>query len=74
MPPFPEALRYLWTMFLRLRRRVAGSGFGPAAITWVDIDACCRLLRVRLAPWEVEIIEALDDTYLSVSPDPPPEN
>lgn len=61
MPPFPEALRYLWTAFLTLRRRVSPSMGGPAVISLPDIMAYCQLYRIRLAPWEVETLTMLDD-------------
>lgn len=64
MPAFPDELRYLWKAYLRLRNRM-GSGFaGPLPIGWGDIDAFSRNSRISLAPWEVEILEALDDAYL----------
>jgi len=65
LPPFPEALRYLWSAFVRIRRRNAGNGFGPTPITWADLDAYSRLSGLRLLPWEIEIIERLDDLHLA---------
>ena len=65
LPPFPEELRYLWRIFNRIRGRVGG-GFGLAPISWPDIDAFVRHSQMTLAPWEVEVIEALDDTYMNV--------
>lgn len=64
VPPFPEALSYLWRIFARLRART-GSSFGPAPIGFADIDAFVRYSGFRLAPWEVEIVEALDDLRLA---------
>lgn len=61
MPPLPDELAYLWTVFWRLRNRVNGGG----RISWGNIDAFCRHARMALAPWEVEIIERLDDLYLA---------
>lgn len=65
MPPFPDALRYLWTAFVRIRRRNAGNGFGATPITWADLDAYSRLSGLRLLAWEIEIIELLDDALLA---------
>lgn len=65
LPPFPEALRYLWTAFVRIRRRNAGNGFGATPVTWADLDAYSRLSGMRLLPWEIEIIEQLDDALLA---------
>jgi hypothetical protein len=59
-PPFPRALSYLWRTFQRLRNRRTSNGFGVNPITWVDLGEFTRLTGVRLAPWEIEVIEELD--------------
>lgn len=64
LPEFPAALRYLWEMFFRLRRRQGGNGFAPAPLSWPAIDAFLRLSGCRVTPWEVELIEGLDDLWL----------
>ncbi|WP_424813570.1 phage tail assembly chaperone [Roseococcus sp. YIM B11640] len=64
-PPKPEAAAYLWDWFLEMHR-ARGGGMGPAAITHQDIEAWGRLKGVRLAPWELEAIQALDGTWLAV--------
>lgn len=66
-PPFPQAVEYLWRAWLRLRRRQAPGMAGPSPIGWVDFEAFCRLTGQRFHPWEVSILEALDDTYLKVT-------
>lgn len=64
------ALDYLWQTYHRLRRR-KGAGFsGPEPVTWSDIDAYARRAGIRLAPWEVRIIERIDDLYLTPEPKP----
>lgn len=68
VPPFPKALGYVWRAYLRLRRRTAGGFSGPQPVSWDDILAYTRLFD--LAPWEIELIERLDDIYLA--PDPAP--
>lgn len=65
MPPFPEALGYLWAAFNRLRTRKASGFNGPSPIEWPDIDAFLRRSGMRLAPWEIELIEEIDDIYLN---------
>jgi hypothetical protein len=62
-PPFPEALEYLWNVFLRLSARRGSGGFGVAPITWADIDAFVRHSGIQLAPFEVRLIEDLDNLY-----------
>jgi hypothetical protein len=61
----PPAVAYLWSAFLRLHCRRGSNGFGASPLSWSEIDAFCRLSGVRLAPWEVEIVEALDDAYMA---------
>lgn len=70
MPPFPDSLGYLWRAYLRLRRRAPGGFAGPQPIGWQDIDAFCRRSGLDLAPWEVGLVEALDDIYLAPDPQP----
>lgn len=64
-PPLPQALSHLWLIFNRLRRRKGGNGFSQLPIGWGDIDAFLRQARIELAPWEIEIIEDLDDLFLA---------
>ena len=65
MPPFPEALRYVWNTYWRIRNRRGGNGWSASPIELGDIVDFINLSGMRLAPWEVEIIEALDDTWLA---------
>lgn len=64
MPPFPDPLSYLWRAYLRLRRRMAGGFAGPNPVGWQDLDAFIRRSGLRLAPWEIEIVEAIDDLFI----------
>lgn len=57
------ALNYLWRAFQRLHTRRGSNGFGPNPISWPEIDAFVRHSKFELAPWEIEIIETLDDLY-----------
>lgn len=64
MPPFPEPLAYLWRAYLRLRHRMAGGFSGPDPVGWPDIDAFIRRSGTDLAPWEIEVIEAIDGLFV----------
>lgn len=64
VPPFPAALSYLWKAYLRLRRRKSVGFSAHNKIEWPDILAFVALTRTRLAPWEVALIEDLDDIFL----------
>lgn len=64
LPDFPRELTYLWRVYHRIRRRMAGGVAGPNPIGWRDIEAFMHATRFRLAPWEIELLEAIDDSYL----------
>lgn len=66
-PPLPKALAYLWKAYFRLRRRCSGGFTGPNPVSWRDFDAFARQARLALAPWEIEILERIDDCYLQPS-------
>jgi hypothetical protein len=66
----PAALGYLWIAFLRLAARRQSYGFGPVRLSWVEIDAFNRLSGTKLKPWEIEIIEALDDCWMAAQRKP----
>lgn len=65
-PAPPLELLYILKAFNRIRRRKSSTGFGAARIEWPDLDAFLRLSKLNLAPWEIEVIEDLDDTYMAV--------
>lgn len=64
LPEFPKELSYLWRAYHRVRRRMGGGFAGPNPIGWRDIQAFMHVTRFRLSPWEVELLEAMDDAYL----------
>jgi hypothetical protein len=61
-PPFPLELEHVWTAFCRLNAR-RRSGFSIEPIGWADLDAFIRLTGARLAPFEIQLIEMLDDVF-----------
>ena len=65
-PPFALALEYIWKAYFRLRRRKAIGFNGLDRIEWPDIDAFLRRSGLNLVPWEIEIIERIDDVFLSI--------
>jgi len=64
-PPFPMALSYVWQAWVRLRRRTPAGFNGPNPITIEAIDAFIRRTGLRLNPYDVDLIERVDDLYLS---------
>lgn len=68
-PPveFPELLEHIWVAFLHLRRRTPQGFSGPQPISPEQIIAWKKLHEHPLRPWEVEVIEVLDDLYMKVA-------
>lgn len=62
--PLPPALAYLWNTFQRLSARRPQNGMVLSPIPWTEIEAFSRLV-LRLAPWEVAVIEELDGLLLN---------
>lgn len=63
-PPvlMPEA-EPLWAVFCALHQtRASGMGVGP--ISFSEIEAYQRLVGVKLDPWEVQAVRAIDMAYL----------
>lgn len=60
-PRVPEGASLLWNGFAALSR---ARGSGPAAITFPEIEAWSRLMRVPLEPHQVEILCAMDQLWL----------
>lgn len=68
IPPveFPEVMSHVWQIFVKLHKR-RPSGFGPSLITYEQIQAWKNLAEHPLMPWEVEVIEQLDELYMRVT-------
>ena len=59
----PEDADYLWAWFIRLsQRRQVGMTQGP--LTWPQIEAFFRLMRVKADEWELRALELLDNAWL----------
>lgn len=62
----PPAIEYLYNWFSRLSNR-RGGGFGPAPLSFTELDNFFRLIGIEPQPWEVETLEALDNLWLKTS-------
>jgi len=62
VPPLPLELEHVWRAFCRLnaRRRV---GFALEPIGYADLEAFIRLTGVKLSPFEIRLVEDLDNLY-----------
>jgi hypothetical protein len=64
-PEIYPALQHIWTWFHHLSS-TRGGGFGPAPISFQEIDAWARLMRTGPTPWEIEQIMRLDGVWFKV--------
>jgi hypothetical protein len=68
-PEFPQVLSYLWQHFINLNNsRQSGMGMNP--ISYSEIDAYCRLMKVSLSTFDVSAIKRLDVIALNASSTP----
>lgn len=63
-PDLPEGLQSLWAHFLALHESRGSTGWGPARISFADIDAFQRVTMTPLSPWEVGCIRSLDSMWV----------
>lgn len=68
--PPPAPLKYLWDIYLRMRRRKGGNGFAITPLEWPDFDSFQSCNHVRFSPWEQETLEVIDDLYVVVKSAP----
>lgn len=64
-PELPKELAYLWQAFLRLNKRRGSNGFGYNPISWYEMDAFVRLSSMKFAPWEISLLEDIDELWLA---------
>jgi hypothetical protein len=58
---------HVWLWFLELNRSRSSNGFGPSPIGYGDILAWGQVTGSRPAPWEIEAIKRLDNSYLKIN-------
>ncbi|WP_445081590.1 phage tail assembly chaperone [Massilia antarctica] len=63
-PALPPELEYIWTWFVALNRK-RQYGMGANALTSAEILAWQARRRIRLDPWEEEVIDRLDALYVN---------
>lgn len=60
----PEGSSIIWNAFMALSRARSSGPHGPNPISFVEIEAWCRLMRVPLEPHHVQAIAAMDQAWL----------
>jgi hypothetical protein len=63
VPPIPAGFGYLLDWFNELHRRRGVGPNGPSPLSWSDVDAWARRTDRDPCPWELAVIERLDDAY-----------
>ena len=70
VPPVPPGAEALWQAFNELSGARVPGGMGIGPITLSEIAAWQDVFRVRLTPWEVETILAIDRAALTAVNEP----
>ena len=60
-PDLPPDARHAWAVFASLSRTRTMSSAGPNPISYLEIDAYCRVTHDRLTPLDVALIREADD-------------
>jgi len=63
----PEEAEVAYATFLELAAARSSNGWGPSAISYLDIKSWSDLYGVELSPWDIKAIRMLDQLYLSAS-------
>lgn len=71
-PDLPQCLGYIWNWYQELNR-TSGGGFGPAPISWQEIDCWARRTKVEPTVWELKLIIKLDSAHLKYLAEKPKE-
>jgi hypothetical protein len=61
--PFPKGFTYLWDWYGELGSS-RQNGMAPNPLTFTEIKAWADLTQRDVAPWEIEIIKTIDNSYL----------
>jgi len=60
----PREVEHVWGWFMELHTQRGSNGFGENSLSFVDMEAWARLTGRSVRPWEVQLILALDRTFL----------
>jgi hypothetical protein len=60
----PDLLFYLWVYFKQLNETRGNNGYSPNPLSFLEIEAWCRLMKISLSSFDVECLMALDQEFL----------
>lgn len=55
--------RYIAERFFDVSVGRSSNGFGVAPLSWLDLDAYCRMRRVKFTNWELDMLRVLDAKF-----------
>ena len=64
-PEIPPEAENLWAWFWQLRTAQPSAGFGPAPLSFGEMDAWRRVTGNPLEPWQAEVLLAMDAAFLA---------
>lgn len=65
MPELPAGCLPLWNVFCELSARRGSTGFGPAPLSWADLQGWQAVYGARLSPWEIDRIFEIDALWVT---------
>ena len=64
-PAMPPALGYVWQIFMALSNGRSYGETGPNPLCYTEMKAWCDLHGTDLVDWEIDLVKALDATFIS---------
>jgi hypothetical protein len=64
-PRLPKGCEQVLADFMDLHGCRTSTGFGPAPISYLELDAWQRVNGLRLEAWEIDAIRAADEAYMA---------
>ena len=61
----PVQAHIAWSHFLRLHGQRRSGGMGVSCLCYSDILSFCELHKIKLSPWELELITEFDKAFLA---------
>lgn len=65
LPDCPDGCELLWRDFMAMSVARGSTGFGPARLSWADIDAYQRVHGFRFQAWQIEAIRRMDSVFMA---------